>query len=61
MYWEVIKRQTKTRMYIDTIKTFKFDEETKDAMYNQALNYAKWRNKLGITKKYYYEIEFDWK
>ncbi|MFL0196610.1 hypothetical protein ACJDU8_13740 [Clostridium sp. WILCCON 0269] len=61
MYWEVIKRQTKTGMYVDIVKAFEFNEETKEVVHNQALKYAKRKNRLDFMKKYYYEVEFNWK
>jgi hypothetical protein len=61
MKWEVVKRETKTGMYISTMKFFEFDEESKDKVYNKALKYSRHKNKISFIKKYYYEVEFNWK
>ncbi len=60
MHWEIIKRLTKTGIYISTIKSFEFNEECKDKTYNEALKYATHKNKMSFIKKYYYEVEFNW-
>ncbi|AZV56361.1 hypothetical protein [Clostridium sp. AWRP] len=60
MKWEVVKRQTKTGMYISTIRSFEFDKKSKDKVYDEALKYAKHKNKTSFIKKYYYEVEFNW-
>ncbi|OAA94465.1 hypothetical protein [Clostridium coskatii] len=61
MKWEIVKRQTKTGMYISTIKSFEFDKESKGELYDKALKYAEHKNKMSFIKKYYYQVEFNWK
>ncbi|MDV3425878.1 MAG: hypothetical protein LIR50_01150 [Bacillota bacterium] len=58
MYWDVIKRESKTGKRIEVIKSFKAKDLDDNVAKEEADNYANHKNNIRIlSKKYYYEVE----
>lgn len=60
MYWNVVKRETKTNKYIEIVESFECFGRADYDMWYEAKKKADFLNKFRkIFNKYYYKAEFD--
>ena len=59
MHWEIVKKRSVDDKIIKIVKKFKANSSYNIKIRNKAIIYRNMRNKIRISKKYYYVIYFN--